>query len=62
MSEKYDLIIIGGGPGGLAAAEFPQQRKKEPSLSKKTVGAAPALTEVVSPPKRFFPAASIMLF
>jgi len=28
MSEKYDLVIIGGGPGGLAAAEIAAVNKK----------------------------------
>ena len=28
MSEKYDLIVIGGGPGGLAAAELVAAKKK----------------------------------
>ncbi|KUG21816.1 dihydrolipoamide dehydrogenase [hydrocarbon metagenome] len=28
MSEKYDLIIIGGGPGGLTVAEFAAAKKK----------------------------------
>ncbi len=28
MSEKYDLVIIGGGPGGLAAAETASVNKK----------------------------------
>jgi dihydrolipoamide dehydrogenase len=28
MSEKYDLIVIGGGPGGLAAAELAAAKRK----------------------------------
>jgi dihydrolipoamide dehydrogenase len=28
MSEKYDLVVIGGGPGGLAAAELVAANKK----------------------------------
>ena len=28
MSEKYDLVVIGGGPGGLAAAELAAANKK----------------------------------
>ena len=28
MSEKYELVIIGGGPGGLAAAELTAAKKK----------------------------------
>ena len=28
MSDKYDLVIIGGGPGGLAVAELAAARKK----------------------------------
>jgi dihydrolipoamide dehydrogenase len=28
MSEKYDLIIIGGGPGGLSVAEVAAAKKK----------------------------------
>jgi dihydrolipoamide dehydrogenase len=28
MSEKYDLIVIGGGPGGLSAAELAAAKKK----------------------------------
>ncbi len=28
MSEKYDLIVIGGGPGGLTAAEMAAKKKK----------------------------------
>ncbi len=28
MAEQYDLVVIGGGPGGLAAAEFAAKNKK----------------------------------
>src|SRR5665647_3576775 len=28
MSDKYDLIVIGGGPGGLATAELAAAKKK----------------------------------
>jgi dihydrolipoamide dehydrogenase len=28
MAEQYDLVVIGGGPGGLAAAEFAAVKKK----------------------------------
>jgi dihydrolipoamide dehydrogenase len=35
MSEKYDLIIIGGGPGGLAAAEIAGAKKKRVCIIEK---------------------------
>jgi len=35
MSEKYDLIIIGGGPGGLAAAELAASKKKRVCIIEK---------------------------
>ncbi|MGD0022530.1 MAG: FAD-dependent oxidoreductase, partial [Smithellaceae bacterium] len=28
MAEQYDLVVIGGGPGGLAAAELAAKNKK----------------------------------
>jgi len=60
VSEKYDLIIIGGGPGGVAAAEVAAAKKKRVLIIEKTAGAAPARTEAVFRPRRYWRAASIL--
>jgi len=36
MSEKYDLVIIGGGPGGLTAAEIATANKKQVLIIEKS--------------------------
>ena len=59
MSEKYDLIIIGGGPGGLAAAELVTAKKKRVLIIEKDGWGGTCTHHDAFPPKHCFPAVSI---
>ena len=54
MSEQYDVIVIGSGPGGYVAAARAGAVGLKRRSSKKTAHlVAHACTEVVSQPRRF---------
>ena len=53
MAEKFDLVVIGGGPGGyVAAIRAAQLGMKVACVENAALSAAPALTSVASRPRR----------
>ena len=52
MRYDYDLVVIGGGSGGLVAARLAQNSARESLSWRKNVWAETACTRVVYPVRR----------
>ena len=60
MAEKYDLIVIGGGPGGLTAAEIAAAKKKRVLIIEKEGWGGTCTNRGCIPTKALLVAVSIL--
>jgi len=58
MTDAYDLVVIGAGPGGFTAAEHAAKMGAKVAIIEKTDGEAPVPIRAVFPPRPFWRAAN----